>query len=226
MPTLQKQMDDVKAQVKDLKSVFEEGLDKLKDAFKGSGIKGGGSSGGGGDDSGGGGVSSIPIGHYIGFYCAKWGKYLRMHKDGQIDASGMDGKGDPGDGPAQLAAKFPKYWGWEKFWTKDLGGGKTAYYNGSLGKFMNANANGRDMGSSSHGSAKGEKLGGWEPFTAIPVGDGKFKLKGHKGKFVRMPQNGNAKQGDGPEDEITFTVVDLGEAPPPPTPREQRKSGG
>merc|ERR1719265_1355489 len=87
----------------------------------------------------------------------------------------------------ELKKKFPKYWGWEKFWTKSLGGGKWAFYNGSIGKFMNGNANGRDLGASQHGSAGGEKLGGWEPFTVEFVGGGKIKLKTHKNKYVRLP---------------------------------------
>eukprot|EP00746_Dinoflagellata_sp_MGD_P160430 gnl/MRDRNA2_/MRDRNA2_87174_c0_seq1.p1 gnl/MRDRNA2_/MRDRNA2_87174_c0~~gnl/MRDRNA2_/MRDRNA2_87174_c0_seq1.p1 ORF type:complete len:276 (-),score=50.20 gnl/MRDRNA2_/MRDRNA2_87174_c0_seq1:279-1106(-) len=213
--SIEKSLKELTDSTKELKKSVSEGLDAFVTALKNAPKPAGGSGGGGG---GGGGLDEMPDGHYVGFYSPKRRVYLRMHgQHFKIDASGTDGSCDPPE-PEKLKAKFPKYWGWEKFWTKSLGGGKWAFYNGSIGKFMNANANGNNMGASQHGSAGGEKLGGWEPFTVEFLGGGKIKLKTHKGKYVRLPQRGDAIQGTSPEDEITFILVDLGKAPAPRTP--------
>jgi hypothetical protein len=147
----------------------------------------------------------VPIGHNVALHNAKANRFLRMHAHGYEDGSGE-----------KDVDKFPSNWEWEKFYTKDVGGGKVAFYCASHGRWISTHRD--DMKTSNPGDAR-RNPGGWEHFTIVPVAGGKVKLKTHRGTFVRMSGANVDHKSGVPDEEITFTVVDLGKTNPPPPPR-------
>lgn len=152
-----------------------------------------------------GGSGKVPTGHTIALHNAKANRFLRMNH-GRMDGSAHKG-----------ANELPGNWKWEKFYTKDVGGGKVGFYCAGHGRWMSAHQGDR-MSHSNPGDAR-RNPGGWEHVTVVSAG-GKVKLKTHRGTYVRMQGEKVTHSGSGSEDEITWTVVDLGKSnPPPPPPR-------
>lgn len=210
-------LKSIQAEVKKLKESFMKGLDKLEEAVEERKTKAPPSPGPApptppappappAPKPPSGSSGKVPVGHYVAFHNAKANRFLRMHGHGKMDAS-----------ESKDVDKFPKTWGWEKFYSKDVGDGKMAFYCASHGKWMSAHQ-GTKMWSSNPGYAT-RNPGGWERFTIVPVGGGKIKIKTHRGTFVRMSGSKCDHTGSGSDDEITFTAVDLGKTSPPQPPR-------
>lgn len=146
----------------------------------------------------------IPIGHNIGLHNAKYNRFVRMNH-GRIDASAE-----------KNVDAMPPNWQWEKFYTKDVGGGKVALYCAGHGRWMSTHHT--DMKVSNPGDAR-RNPGGWEHLTVVGVKGGKIRLKTHRNTWVEMKGSDCSHSANPSMEDSTFTVVDLGKTGPPPPPR-------